>query len=360
MKRGITGADAEVKATKWHFNKTDFSEKEKKELLAKVIEIAIKTTFRNHLYQFEGKCYVQAEGGSIGLRLTGVVAKLVMSYWMRCFKELAVVNNLQMYLNKMYVDDINLLMEAIKPGSRWNGESLEWRQEWEEEDLESKEQDDKRTMREIRHMSNSILPFIKLKEEVASDCKEGKLPMLDFAVWREDDEKDDGEKEVVIKHEFYEKPVASKLVMMSRSALPQRMKITTLTQEIIRRQKNTARNVGKKRRSEILTRLMVKMKRSGYDQRMRNKILLAGMKGYERMVKAEQEDGRISIDPDGKVLKKEDTEKLVQSPTGSGRGKEMQKEGGQGGKEERRKKEEMRSKVMWRPSCLCHIPQKEH
>ena len=79
---GITGAEAmsrkkegaeEENATKWSFRRILFTEKEKKMLLAKVVEIAVKTTFRNHLYQFEGKTYIQAEGGSIGLRLTGVV-----------------------------------------------------------------------------------------------------------------------------------------------------------------------------------------------------------------------------------------------------------------------------------------------
>ena len=48
-------------------------------------------------------------------------------------------------------------------------------------------------MREIRKMSDSILPYIKFKEEVASDCVGGKLPMLDFTVWKVE-EKDDRRK----------------------------------------------------------------------------------------------------------------------------------------------------------------------
>ena len=221
-----------------------------------MVKVAVKTTFRNHLYQFEGKSYIQAKGGSIGLRLTGVVAKLVMGYWGRKFKEKAIENKLTIYLNKVYVDDVNLLMEAIERGWRWNGEKLEWSKKWKEEDEQLGEKDDKRTMREIRLMSNSILPFIQLKEEVASDCPEEKLPMLDFRVWQERRENRDGRMTTVIKHEFYEKPMASKVVMMRRSALPQRMKITTLSQEVIRRQKNPARNVGEKRRREILTKMM--------------------------------------------------------------------------------------------------------
>ena len=154
------------------------------------------------------------------------------------------------------------------------------------------EKDDKRTMRQVRLMANSILPFIQMKEEVASDCPEEKLPMLDFRVWKENKENEEGEIEIIIHHEFYEKPMSSKLVMMERSALPTRMKITTLTQEIIRRQKNTSRSVGEKRRRQILSKMMVKMKRSGYDLRMRRRVLVAGMKGYQRMVETEEKGGR--------------------------------------------------------------------
>ena len=229
----------------------EFTEDEKRMLLAKVIEIAIKTTFKNHLYQFEGQSYIQAKGGSIGLRLTGVVAKLVMNRWNTRFKELAIQNEITIYLNKTYVDDQNLLMEALEMGKRWTGEKMEWRSDWEKEDKEANEKDDKRTMRQIRLMANSILPYIQMKEEVASDCPEEKLPMLDFKVWKEEEKGEKDEKKTIIKHEFYEKPMASKLVMMNKSALPHRMKVTSLSQEVVRRLKNTARSVGESRRRQI-------------------------------------------------------------------------------------------------------------
>ena len=41
----IVGVDIEEKVSKWSFSKTNFDDKEKKELMAKVIEIAVKTTF---------------------------------------------------------------------------------------------------------------------------------------------------------------------------------------------------------------------------------------------------------------------------------------------------------------------------
>ena len=46
----------------------------RRKLLGKVIEVAIRTTFSNHVYLYNNKLYKQTRGGSIGLRLTGVVA----------------------------------------------------------------------------------------------------------------------------------------------------------------------------------------------------------------------------------------------------------------------------------------------
>ena len=54
---------------------------EQRSLIAKTIEIAIRETFRNHCYRFDGQLYRQTRGGAIGLRLTGIVCRLVMDRW---------------------------------------------------------------------------------------------------------------------------------------------------------------------------------------------------------------------------------------------------------------------------------------
>ena len=284
--------EEEEKITKWVYDRIVFTEDEQRQLLAKVMEVAVRTTFRNNLYQFEGQMRVQAAGGPIGLRLTGAVARVVMDYWAKRFREMARENNLTIYMFKKYVDDVNVVMEALGSGYRWNGETMEWKKEWEEEDRNGGEEYDKITMREVRKMSDSILPFIKFKEEVASECSEGKVPMLDFKVWKEEYEEEGHGKKTVINHEFYEKSVASKLVVMEGSALPHRVKLTALTQEIIRRMKNTSRRIGKKKRATILSELMKKMKRSGYSAKVRRNVALSGLKGYYKMVKTEEEGGR--------------------------------------------------------------------
>merc|ERR1719154_53824 len=125
--------------------------------------------FKNHVYQFEGQIRIQRRGGAIGGELTQVVARVVMDKWMEMFKEKMIQNNTKIYLGKKYVDDVNLILGTLKAGTKWNGDSLEWKKEWEEADLDDGEDDDTRTMREIRKLSNSLLPFIKFKEDVPAN-----------------------------------------------------------------------------------------------------------------------------------------------------------------------------------------------
>ena len=302
---GIVSVDKEEECSKWILRQNQLTEVEKKQILAEVVYIAVKTVFKNHLYQFEGVVRIQRQGGAIGGELTQIVARVVMDKWMEMFKEKMKENNVNIFLAKKYVDDVNLLLQTLKKGTKWNGDSLEWRKEWEEEDLADGEDDDIRTMREIRKLSNSLLNFIKFKEDVPANHESKKIPVLDLQVWREEEypeknsfqsdlEGEAGEAGLKTKlmWEFYEKPMASKFVIMENSALPQRMKITTLSQEIIRRMRNTCRNISSKRRGEILSVYMRKLQRSGYSVAMREKVAIAGLRGYLRMVKVEEEGGR--------------------------------------------------------------------
>ena len=76
----------------------------------------------------------------------------------------------------------------------------------------------------------------------------------------------------------------SKLVLMEASALSTRVKITSLTQEIIRRMTRCDLRTTPLERAEIITRFMMMMSRSGYNRRTRRIVAEAGIKGYNRMV----------------------------------------------------------------------------
>ena len=59
------------------------SDAERRLIVAKVLESACGIVMKNHVYTFGGRKYKQIKGGAIGLRLTGVVARIRMDRWAR-------------------------------------------------------------------------------------------------------------------------------------------------------------------------------------------------------------------------------------------------------------------------------------
>ena len=70
------------------------------------------------------------------------------------------------------------------------------------------------------------------------------MPVLDLAVWMEQDK--DGDSTVWWKH--YRKPVTNLLFMLEKSAMPLKVKRTTLSQEVIRILRNCRLDIPGKRR----------------------------------------------------------------------------------------------------------------
>ena len=69
----------------------------------------------------------------------------------------------------MYVDDESQLWDEMEMGRRWNGKKMEWKEEWFNEDKEKGEETDKRMMREILKMANTIEPDIEVTADIPSE-----------------------------------------------------------------------------------------------------------------------------------------------------------------------------------------------
>ena len=270
-------------ASKWIGGKAMLNEKERRKVFGKVLEVAIRTCCKNHVYQQEGRFYLQKEGMPIGLRISGVVAELRMCIWMEEVEAKMMKNKMEVYMNETYVDDNDLLMEALAMGTRWSTDEdrMVTSEEALEEDTNGGEEDDTRTMREVRRMVNSITTDIQMEETVASSQEGGRLPVLDFQVWKEVDMEPNGKEVTVIKFEFYEKEMVSRFVMLADGALPDRMKTTVLAQEALRRERNTSKNVDKESRVRIRNKFLMKLRLSGYTARQRMNIVLSGAQGVQ-------------------------------------------------------------------------------
>ena len=109
--------------------------------------MAVRTTFANHIYMYGNKLYKQMVGGPLGLRLTGVVAHIVMDHWAKLFLSTLASNDIKVFLFKKYVDDVNLALSLARPGLHCERDPegtyrLPWSKERETQDLKEKTRPD--------------------------------------------------------------------------------------------------------------------------------------------------------------------------------------------------------------------------
>ena len=89
---------------------------------------------------------------------------------------------------------------------------------------------DTRTAKEIAKMGSSISQMISLTWDCPSNNVNKKMALLDTEVWVEENK---------VWYEHYRKPMANPLLMMEMSAMPAKVKRTTLVQEVVRIRRNT-------------------------------------------------------------------------------------------------------------------------
>ena len=62
----------------WIFPEVEMTRKEKRMIVATVIQIGVLTMMNTHIYEFDSEIFLQRAGGPIGLR---AVARVTVSYW---------------------------------------------------------------------------------------------------------------------------------------------------------------------------------------------------------------------------------------------------------------------------------------
>ena len=208
----------------------------------------VEAIMSNHMFNWAGRTYLQEDGGSIGLRLTGSTCRVVMDRWLREFKSKTMVSNIELLLIAKYVDDMNIFTYAVEKGLHWvggkNGRVIHT-DERESLDREKERTESIVTMELIKDIANSINPLLKVTSDTIENNDNMTIPMLDVQAWRTCNNTE-------ICHKFYEKSVASRKVMGKKTALPIKTKIATLSQEVARRMTNTGRDVSIETRIEIL------------------------------------------------------------------------------------------------------------
>ena len=250
-------------------------------MFALALEQGILAVMQNHVYAFNNKIYKQADGGPIGLELSGALGSAFMLLWDRKFLstlEKAARNiKWDLYFMMRYVDDSNSVTDVMPAGARFENGRIRIKPEHVDEDLQIKP--DLRTAQVVKQVANSIFPFIKMQVDCPSMNDNNLVPILDLQV---------GVRENKIVFQHYRKPCASFFVAHADSAMPYRTKYITLVQEVVRTIRNTSRNLPEEVRNNALSELSFRMKESGYNAAVRYKVLQDGVKTFEKQLQRDQ------------------------------------------------------------------------
>ena len=138
------------------------------------------------------------------------------------------------------------------------------------------------TMEIIQQVANELDPMIRVTIDVPSNHKDNKLAVLDLTT---NLNKKGGNR---IDYEFFEKPTKNPKLILANSALNASTKRTVLTQECLRRLRNTKLELGEEVKNSHLNNFMLKMKNSGYNRNWRVQILDSALKAFDKMVEQDQ------------------------------------------------------------------------
>ena len=103
------------------------------------------------------------------MRLTGVVARVIMDRWSGMMKRRMTMNKMEYFLQMKYVDDVYVFLRGLRKGMRYNEETkmVEWNEDDEKYDEEEKNSVDYVTMNVWRKMASDIFKFLQFTIDMA-------------------------------------------------------------------------------------------------------------------------------------------------------------------------------------------------
>ena len=138
-----------------------------------------------------------------------------------------------MKVYERYVDDSNQVAVVPPVGARYDEERK--KVVMEDGQTDGTQGDDERLASILKDIANSIMPCIQMEADWPSKNPDGRLPILDMKVWT------DGEG--CIRYTHYEKPMATKSILHTKSAHTESCKRSVHTQEVLRRLLNCSQEL---------------------------------------------------------------------------------------------------------------------
>ena len=179
------------------------------------------------------------------------------------------------WLAMRYMDDGRAFLPAVKPGWRWVDEDLKYCRRWELEDSDLTPTE--RTKRVLHGSMRDIEEFLNFTMETGEDFDSGWLATLDT-----DLQVNSGNR---VEYKFYQKPMASNVGVQKQSAMKENGKMKTLSNDLTRRLLNTSESLGMDERITVIDDYGQRMLNSGFGITQSQKIVLNGIKDYERKLR---------------------------------------------------------------------------
>ena len=179
-----------------------------------------------------------------------------------------------------YMDDGRVFLNPLRPGWRWHGGGLRYKESWRLEDKEITRIEI--TRRVIEGSRQEILPSPRFTTEIGEG--EGLwLPTLDIQIRVEENN--------VISFRFYEKPTMTNVMVQRRSALEENSRNQILANELVRRLGNTDTRQSSALMGEVVDQFSKKILTSGYNLKQVRKISINGIRGWERKLEKSKKRG---------------------------------------------------------------------
>ena len=287
---GVTSAealhgDADKARDKWIFPDRDFTEPEKRRLMAGVLEVAVRACWQNSVYQWGGRYYHQQKGGPTGASVTMSASRVVMGmFGKQLISQLEKVT--KVWMKSAYCDDIRFVINLFK-NLRFNQDTKQF-EAFDNDSVEDTiEALTEYCAGEIRIMMETINPDLKFEMELESHFPDKKLPTLDTNIYFSRPE----DQAPVLEYHFYEKPMKTKYVILESSAMDYSQKMQILGNDLCRRLLNTKQSLCQDVKDEIVNNYATTLLRSGYKTSSVRQILISGLRGFKNKVLRASEAG---------------------------------------------------------------------
>ena len=104
----------------WVFVPIKISKRDEIKIISMLMEVGVLLIMNCHVYEFGGKYHLQTQVGSIGLAITLRLANIVMKAFDSLWPKVAKDDNINIWLNRRYVDDMRNMLSGIEKGWRWS------------------------------------------------------------------------------------------------------------------------------------------------------------------------------------------------------------------------------------------------